>query len=312
MKIDEISKFDDFAFPKTPEDQQRIYNKLIALGINPAEMYQELEMSSRYVNTHRDTSYSNAMISLHSHDYYEVLFCRSSGVEYLIGSERYRLQYGDIVFVPPGISHRPIITESMNEPYIRDVIWMSQEFIDQIGPMLQQLGEGGNQGRSAEPMRTAGTRWEQLGDMFYWGVREEERKQPGWECAVIGNTMAILAILNRIHQEEGGRMKAERPELLDRLAAYIDRHYNEHVTVSDLARQFYVSESSVSHLFKQKMGVSIYRYITQRRLIAAKTLIRQRVPMEDVAHRVGFGDYSTFYRAFKQEFGISPRKFGQM
>ena len=141
---------------------------------------------------------------------------------------------------------------------------------------------------------------------------EEERKRPGWQCAVMGNTMAILSLIHRIHVEEGGRMKAEHPELLDRLAAYIDSHYNQRITVSDLARQFFVSESSVSHLFKQKMGVSIYRYLTQRRLIAAKTLIRQRIPLEDVAHQVGFGDYSTFYRAFKQEYGISPRQYRKM
>ena len=34
--------------------------------------------------------------------------------------------------------------------------------------------------------------------------------------------------------------------------------------------------------------------------------------MEDVAEKSGFRDYSTFYRAFKQEFGISPRHFKQM
>ena len=62
-------------------------------------------------------------------------------------------------------------------------------------------------------------------------------------------------------------------------------------------------------LFKQKMGVSVYRYITQRRLIAAKSLIEQGQPLEDVALKVGFSDYSSFYRAFKQEFGISPRRY---
>lgn len=309
MKIDDVHVFRDMGVPKTTEDQERIYERFRALGIDPSEIYQELEMSSRFVNTHRDISHSSAMISLHSHDYYEVIYCRSSGVEYLVGTERYRLRAGDIVFVRPGVSHRPILADTLTEPYVRDVIWLSQEFMDRIKaafptPEMDPGDDGG-----VEPIRTAGTRWEQLGEMFSWGVQEEERKRPGWECAVIGNTMTILALLNRIHREEGGRMKAERPELLDRLAAYVDRHYSEHINVSDLARYFYVSESSVSHLFKQKMGVSIYRYITQRRLIAAKLLIRQHVPLEDVAHRVGFGDYSTFYRAFKREYGISPKKF---
>ena len=107
-------------------------------------------------------------------------------------------------------------------------------------------------------------------------------------------------------------MKAERPELLDRVAAYIEKNYTEHITIDDLARCFFVSNSTISHLFKQKMGVSVYRYITQRRLIAAKTLIGQKLPLEEISQQVGFSDYSTFYRAFKQEFGISPRQFSQL
>ena len=57
------------------------------------------------------------------------------------------------------------------------------------------------------------------------------------------------------------------------------------------------------------MGVSYYRFVTQRRLIAAKTLIQQGTALENVAEAVGFSDYSGFYRAFKQEYGISPTKF---
>ena len=108
--------------------------------------------------------------------------------------------------------------------------------------------------------------------MFRKGVLEEEEKRPGWEAAVMGNTLSIFANLKRIYMERSaGTMRAEKPELLDRVAAYIEKHYTTHITIDDLARQFYVSNSSISHLFKQKMGVSVYRYITQRRLISAKT-----------------------------------------
>ena len=53
----------------------------------------------------------------------------------------------------------------------------------------------------------------------------------------------------------------------------------------------------------------MYRYVTQRRLIAAKTLIEKGQRLEAVAAQTGFTDYSGFYRAFKQEFGISPRQY---
>ena len=312
MKIDEVQKLSRIQWDNTEASHLQMLRYLRENGIEPSNLYQELEMSSRFVNTHRDTSYSNAKVSLHSHNYVEILYCRASGgVEYLIGSNRYRLQKGDIVYVPPGVSHRPILPENMTGPYERDVLWISQEFVDIMHRMFPE--DMISKRERSIPIRTAGTRWEFLEELFRKGVQEEEAKRPGWEAAVIGNTMMILANMKRIYIERSaGAMKAEKPELLDRIMAYIERDFAEHITVDDLARQFYVSNSTISHLFKQKMGVSLYRYITQRRLIAAKSLIGGNMPMEEIARKVGFADYSTFYRAFKQEYGISPRQFSKL
>ena len=104
-------------------------------------------------------------------------------------------------------------------------------------------------------------------------------------------------------------MEVEHLELIDRIAVFIEENYMTHFTIGELARQMDVSSSTVSHLFKQKMGVSFYRHVTQRRLIAAKQLIEQGALLEDVCLQVGFTDYSGFYRAFKQEYGISPRQY---
>ena len=312
MKIDDVRKFSRIEWIRTEEEHRKVMEQLSDMGFDSSNLYQELEMSSRYVNTHRDTSYSNATVSLHSHNYIEILCCRTSaGVEYLIGSDRYRLQKGDIVFVPPGVSHRPIMPEKLTVPYERDVLWISTEFMETILRMFPD--EMALKWDHRAPIRTAGTRWEFLEDLFRQGVLEEEQKRPGWETAVMGNTLMIFTYMKRMYIERSaGTMKAEKPELLDRIMAHIEQNFAEHITIDELARKFYVSNSAISHLFKQKMGVSLYRYITQRRLIAAKSLIAQHVPMEEIAHRVGFVDYSTFYRAFKQEFGISPRQFSQL
>ncbi len=312
MKIDDMKKMTTFAPTNSPEDYHLMRQYIRSLGFDPNNLYQELEMSSPYVNTHRDTSYSNAKVNLHSHDYFEVLYCRTSaGVEYLIGSDRYRLQRGDIVLVPPGVSHRPILPEKVAEPYVRDVLWISAEFMQTIDRAFPDPTMKERDHRL--PVRTAGTQWEFIGDLFAGGVREEEERRPGWETAVMGNTLLIFTYMKRMYIERSaGTMKAEKPELLDRITGFIEENYAGRITVDDLARQFYVSNSTISHLFKQKMGVSLYRYVTQRRLIAAKNMIGEKISLEEIAHRVGFADYSTFYRAFKQEFGISPRKFGKL
>lgn len=313
MKLNEIQKITaQYRYYSSKADQEKVLSYLRSLGLEPGSFYQEMEMSSRFVDTHRDVSYAGTSMPLHSHSFYEMIyFCNTCGAEYLVGPNRYRVQKGDLILVPPGISHRPILPESMTEPYKRDVIWISNEFMEIVLHGFPGLLLEGSE--HIGPIRTAGTRWEFLGDMIRTGVKEAEAQEPGWDTAVTGNTLMILTNLKRACADRNAKpLNAEKPELLDQVMAFIEKNYAEKINVSDVAQTFFVSSSTISHLFKKKLGVSFYRCVIQRRLIAAKTLIEDGVLLEDVGQRVGFADYSTFYRAFKQEYGISPREFKKL
>ena len=64
------------ALSKNPLIRQKMME---FLSNNDRNLYQELEMESNYVDTHRDISYSNSMVQLHSHNFYEILYCHRSG-----------------------------------------------------------------------------------------------------------------------------------------------------------------------------------------------------------------------------------------
>lgn len=310
MKLGELRKLSRaIRASDGPGVQKEVERRMQEAGLNPNAFYQELEMTSALVDTHRDVSWSNSHLQLHSHSFFELLWCAEcDGVEYLVGSERYRLRKGDLIFVPPGISHRPLLPEKMEKPYRRYVLWLSPRFME----LYAGLYPGPFTDKQAKPsmLRTGGTHWERLGELFLAGVRESEQRPDGWEAAVVGNTLTLLTRIKRATDAQTARtLEAEKPELLDRIMAYVEERYPEDVTLESVARESFVSESTVSHLFKQKLGVSFHRYLTQRRLIAAKTLIAQGLPLEQVAERCGFRDYSGFYRAFRQEYGISPRKY---
>ncbi|MBR3779092.1 MAG: helix-turn-helix transcriptional regulator, partial [Clostridia bacterium] len=193
----------------------------------------------------------------------------------------------------------------------RYILWLSSEFMEAYARLFPYpFTENQN---TVGMLRTGDTPWESLGELFRKGVLEAEQQSDGWEAAVVGNTITLLTQIKRATDERCIRaLEAEEPELPDRVMSYIERNYRNALSLNDVAKAFFVSSSTVSHLFKQKIGVSFYRYVTQRRLIAGKSLIEKGVPMEAVAAQVGFPAYSGFYRAFKREFGISPRQYREL
>ena len=313
MKLDELHRIlKEIDVREGKVDIKRMEKLLTEMGYDYGNLYQEMEMRSRFVDSHRDVSYANDKLNLHSHDFYEVLYCKSnSGIQYLVGTERYRLQRGDIVFVPPGVGHRPILEAKMAEPYRREVLWMSTEFVREITPMFE--GSAPKWEKHHALLRTAGTRWEVLGDYFDMGVKEAEQRAYGWQAVLCGNTIQLLVMLERALKDRGNAsFGAEKPELLDEVMNYMEANLGEKITLEDVAKRFWVSESTISQTFRKKMDVSFHHFLTQRRLIAAKSMILDGVSMDEVSERVGFAEYSTFYRAFKQEYGISPRQYQKM
>ena len=135
----------DFLMDNAEQDQMwRFVAQAVAIRDNmvaqqnSSNILQGVKMTSLYTQTHRSVTYANDAVSLHSHDFYELLLCRSScSPEYLVGSERYLLRKGDIILIRPGVSHRSLLRKDVSGPYNRDVLWVSQRMID----MLFQLDE---------------------------------------------------------------------------------------------------------------------------------------------------------------------------
>lgn len=245
-------------------------------------------------------------MQLHSHTFYEMIYCTGGSTQYLLGTQRYRLRHGDIVLIPPGVSHRPLLDEKMADPYRRCVVWFSQEYVESVRPMWPELLKNQRFG----VLRTANTRWEGMAKLFEAGCGEAARGAPGWQAVVCATTLELLVNIARALEDvDRPTPPAEVPDLFDRLNLFIEEHLAQDVTLERAAREFFVSKSTIDQLFRKKLGISFYRYLTQSRLIAAKERILEGEALGRICTDVGFADYSTFYRAFRREYGVAPSDF---
>ena len=100
------------------------------------------------------------------------------------------------------------------------------------------------------------------------------------------------------------------PERLQRVRDYIEAHLDDDLSLTVLADIACLSPYHFSRSFKQAAGVGPQRYVIQRRLERAKTMLRRsREPLALIALEAGFGDQSHFTTIFRREMGVTPGRF---
>lgn len=93
------------------------------------------------------------------------------------------------------------------------------------------------------------------------------------------------------------------------LASYIRQNYRRRLTLQEMASVVNLSRWHLCHLFKESLGTSPERFLTQVRLERAKQLLEKDfLTVKEVMNQVGMSDASFFARSFKAAYGITPGK----
>jgi AraC family transcriptional regulator len=94
------------------------------------------------------------------------------------------------------------------------------------------------------------------------------------------------------------------------IAAYVQKHIAESITVRALARFVYLSSERFSRAFKRSFGIPPHRYVIQQRVERGKTLLtRSALSIAEIGLALGFSRTSSFSAAFRKVTGISPIEY---
>ena len=248
-----------------------------------------------------------AGVEIHHHDFYEIYLLLGGQVEFWVDGSLYKLEKGDIFLISPMELHRPLVHPKSQ--YERIVLWVNKDY-------LEGFSEGGMDLTACfragfNMIRPADTKYASISSRLLELVREDGGMELGNRLAARGIFLQFMVELNRIAAANLVRQPRRKQggDLIGKVLSYINEHSSEPLSLDGLAGRFYVSKYYLSHEFSRKTGVSVYRYIMLKRLLAAKQLLSGGMAAGEVCYKCGFKDYAGFYRAFKAEYGISPKVF---
>lgn len=131
--------------------------------------------------------------------------------------------------------------------------------------------------------------------------------------------IALLKLLEILEQSElkssyiyrlPGRAPSTKPsKLVQATIDYLESHINERASIKDIAHRLHVSESTLSHRFKQETRESPITALTRLRINNSKALLIKKYPLKIIAENLGFYDEYSFSKTFKRFEGISPKYF---
>lgn len=126
----------------------------------------------------------------------------------------------------------------------------------------------------------------------------------------------IVAYLETIVLELTGLVRenahGDCPLKIHKCLNYINQHLHETIRISDLAALTNLSENYLSNFFKKHIGVSVRDYIKNKKLEAAKAMLRGECDQKQVAYNLGFCSQTYFITCFREAYGITPHKYAAM
>lgn len=260
-------------------------------------MNKQLVLASGNTVVYYSTGHENMLPHNHCHAEYELIFTLfGSGICTVEGVD-FPLTPGSVLLVPPYKFHTVEVTGEAPKGFsiaflgdrlsaeVTEILTGSLVSASNSGAYLSEL-EIHNLSSILERLKNSSLMPERERDIFVNLVLSE-----------------VLVLISARHDEP---ILPDERDLGILVMNYINENIDLNMSLDRIAKRFFVSKFYLCRVFKERNGVSVHNYINTKRLAYAKTLIEGGESAAGAAYKVGFGDYSAFYRAYVKAFGHSP------
>jgi len=262
-------------------------------------------------------------ILLHHHDFFELYYLRSGEMNYIVDGQRYVLRPGNLLFIAPDQFHRPDVMSTSS--FERFVLWIHPAFMNSALEHFPGLSADLFSGARISNFLCLNESQRETLEMLLSSLEQEScsalaYRQTMCHAILIALIVHIKRMMLDLPQSDRPSFAAHSPAALQPVAdasgeqlrevfSYIQNHLSEDLSTSALAERFFFNPHTLARHFKKHAGIPIGDYVRKKRLATARLLIYQGMNAVQAGTVSGFSDYSTFYRAFRQEYGTSPKAF---
>ena len=234
----------------------------------------------------------------HTHDTYEAIFISSGRGRFIVEDIEIEIKPKTLLLIKPYEYHSVILEDGT--PYERQVINFSASALVEDTAKLLNTVLFGSDGVRFYSARTVPESVISVLDRIEASDGIPQAQRGSYIKMLLSELILLLSV------SEGESLSKSEGELGARVIRYLNENIDRDVSLDKLARRFFVSKYYLCRAFKKHNGISVHGYVNQKRVMYAKALIESGETASSAAYKVGFGDYSAFYRAYVKIIGTSP------
>ena len=235
----------------------------------------------------------------HLHDFIEFYILLEGDVSFAIESSVYKMNSGDAVVIKPNEMHNCILNN--NSPHKHICFWFNcdNEFL--FGDFLKhEFGKNNLISPSEENKARLLSIYCEL--EIATGKNDKQR--------LLYLSLEMLDIFRKSLSLEVASKPL--PPLLKEILADIDLNFREISSINEVAKRFFISQSTLIRIFKANLRTTPKQYIETKKLSCARRLLKNGASVNYACLQAGFTDCSNFIRLFKKQFSLTPHQYRKL